>query len=158
MWALATPYDPKIVEEIKRLPSRQRAWLPAASTWMIDERCQIGVRGMLSRFYWLETLCEICWTGMLCPRLVELARLVEAVSLTAVDWTPATPKTPPVKMPAYPRDRQSAAEQLGVPANADAATVRAAARRAAFEWHPDRGGSAAAVVAIMAARDMLVRR
>lgn len=47
---------------------------------------------------------------------------------------------------------------LGVPANADEATIRAAHRRLLAEVHPDRGGSADEARRANAARDLLLTR
>lgn len=49
-----------------------------------------------------------------------------------------------------------AAALLGVPRDADAATVRAAHRRLIAALHPDTGGSADVAARINAARDILL--
>lgn len=62
---------------------------------------------------------------------------------------------------AKPRKVGSEAEAraiLGVPANADVATIRAAHRRLIQAVHPDRGGSADLAHRINAARDTLIGR
>jgi hypothetical protein len=54
-------------------------------------------------------------------------------------------------------DEAEARAVLGVPAGADAATIRAAHRRLVGEVHPDRGGSSDAARRVNAARDLLLK-
>lgn len=54
-------------------------------------------------------------------------------------------------------DEAEARAVLGVPADADAATIRAAHRRLVSSVHPDRGGSAELARRVNAARDVLLR-
>ena len=51
-----------------------------------------------------------------------------------------------------------ARRMLGVPADADARTIREAHRRLAAQTHPDRGGSTARLAEINAARDLLLNQ
>lgn len=55
------------------------------------------------------------------------------------------------------RDRTEAAELLGVPLDADPATIHAAYRRLMARNHPDAGGSAGLAARINAARDLLLK-
>ncbi len=55
-------------------------------------------------------------------------------------------------------DLAQARALLGVPDDADAATIRAAYRRLIASVHPDRGGTEALAAQINAARDMLLQQ
>lgn len=55
------------------------------------------------------------------------------------------------------RDRAEAAELLGVPVDADPASIHAAYRRLMARNHPDAGGSAGLAARINAARDLLLK-
>lgn len=55
-------------------------------------------------------------------------------------------------------DEREARAVLGVGADADEVTIRAAHRRLLATLHPDRGGSAELTGRINAARDLLLRR
>jgi DnaJ family protein C protein 19 len=57
-----------------------------------------------------------------------------------------------------PLGESEAREILGVSADADADTIRAAHRRLVNAVHPDKGGSAELTRRINAARDTLLRR
>ncbi|GAA4767181.1 hypothetical protein GCM10023219_10940 [Stakelama sediminis] len=61
-----------------------------------------------------------------------------------------------VARPTMPRDEAQAI--LGVSADADTETIRAAHRRLVSAVHPDRGGSAELTRRINIARDTLLRR
>ena len=66
---------------------------------------------------------------------------------------------PMVKRPPLPSiDEREARAVLGVGAEADADTIRAAHRRLLGSLHPDRGGSAELTRRVNAARDVLLRR
>jgi len=69
-----------------------------------------------------------------------------------------TPPTPPTAAPSPAAlDRAEAAALLGVPADADAATIHAAYRRLMARNHPDAGGTAGLAARINAARDLLLK-
>jgi len=63
--------------------------------------------------------------------------------------------------PAAPGDHRMSAEEaravLGVPADADAATIQAAWRRLMARAHPDQGGTEGLAARLNAARDRLLR-
>ena len=60
--------------------------------------------------------------------------------------------------PGRPIPEAEARDILGVAADADAETIRAAHRRLVAAVHPDKGGSAELTRRINAARDTLLRR
>jgi len=77
-----------------------------------------------------------------------------AIACIWVAWTYLKPKKPK-RLPVA-----SAAEAcavLGVAADADADTIRAAHRRLAAQVHPDRGGSVDLARRVNAARDLLLK-
>jgi DnaJ homolog subfamily C member 19 len=82
--------------------------------------------------------------------------LLAALILFAVYQLFLKPKPKPrPKAPPMPQDEARAI--LGVPADADAAAIRAAHRRLVSAVHPDKGGSAELTRRINAARDTLLR-
>jgi DnaJ family protein C protein 19 len=78
--------------------------------------------------------------------------IVAALVIWAVWWLL---KKPPSRRPSA---IATARRTLGVAADADAETIRAAHRRLIAELHPDRGGSAEEARRVNAARDLLLRQ
>lgn len=82
--------------------------------------------------------------------------ILAALILFAVYQLFLKPKTKPKpRTPRMPEDEARAV--LGVSANADAETIRAAHRRLVSVVHPDKGGSADLTRRINAARDTLLK-
>jgi hypothetical protein len=150
-WALAAPYDPKLVAGLKRIPGGARAWLPDAKVWVFEREYLDSIRGLCGQLYWTETLCPTCWSGASCAALAELAGVAGATHL------PSRPPEPsPPWRPTIPKTVPEAAAILGVAEDAGAPVIRKRARQLAFEVHPDHHGDEERMVVILAARDLLL--
>lgn len=68
-------------------------------------------------------------------------------------WVPSEEREP-----AMPPEEAEARAVLGVPADADAESIRAAHRKLVAAVHPDKGGSAELTRRVNAARDVLLKR
>ena len=77
-----------------------------------------------------------------------------AIACIWVAWTYLKPKKPK-RLPVA--SEAEACAVLGVAADADADTIRAAHRRLAAQVHPDRGGSVDLARRVNAARDLLLK-
>ena len=92
--------------------------------------------------------------ALLAIRMIESGRPLVALALAAAGawwWVARRPVASPVASEAEAR------AVLGVPAGADADTIRAAWRDQIARVHPDRGGTAALAAQVTAARDVLLR-
>jgi hypothetical protein len=150
-WALAAPYDPKLVAGLKRIPGGARAWLPEAKVWVFEREYLDSIRGLCGQLYWTETLCPTCWSGASCAALAELAGVAGATHLPS-----RMPEPSPPWRPTIPKTVEEAAVVLGVEPEADERSIRKSAHRLAFAAHPDRGGDELKMKVILAARDLLL--
>lgn len=152
-WALATPYDPKLVASLKHIPGGARAWLPEVKVWLVEREYVDTVRGICGQLYWTETLCPTCWSGASCAVLAELAGVMGATHLTS---RPPPAPSPPWR-PTIPKTLEEAASVLGMGVAAGESAIKKRARQLAAEAHPDhQGGDNERMVVILAARDLLL--
>lgn len=151
-WALAAPYDPKLVAGLKRIPGGARAWLPDAKVWVFEREYLDSIRGLCGQLYWTATLCPTCWSGASCAALAELAGVAGATHLPS-----RMPEPSPPWRPTIPKTVQEAAGVLGVGAEAGERAIKKRAQKLALEAHPDRaGGDEELMKVILAARDLLL--
>ena len=153
-FAARTPYNPAFVAALKReVPSAKRAWLVEPKIWLVTPDLEQYLRDLLLVCYRDEAVCA-CWDGETC----DVWRTIHFESIgTGIGGIEARRRPPPLPpLPALPAD-QAARVLLGLGAMATAEEIKSAARRLARAAHPDQGGDHERMVAVLAARDLLLR-
>lgn len=154
MLELKTPYEPRLVLEIKNLPYTERRWDPGQRAWLIaPQHADLVVR-------WVETfLGEV----INAPRISQSSTKTELQTLeirylgsckdrgdevTAFgycngDWSAIFPEKvlklwfEGLDMPSPVGTAATLYAVLGIPQHAEPDTIKSAYRKAAKQWHPD---------------------
>ena len=142
-------------------------WEAATHVWLVDLNRAAALRDILTVcFVPYEAQCGPCWAGGTCATWTKINKIAseQPFKFGCVEafWKEPAPPPPPPR-PKPPRPRAAALPQdpftlLGVMPGASAEEIKKAARKQAFDAHPDRGGSAEKMMAILAARDELLGR
>jgi len=163
-WAVVAPYDAWFTDTVKaEIPGKARAWIPAAKAWFFDDAYEGVVRKALCKVYGPAAPCAQCWSGERCAAMDAVEAHAAKYNLGAQvrpETEAATPEPEPAseQKPAQPEHPVAAAAKLlEVEWWSPADEIKAAARRRAADAHPDHpGGSHEAMVAVLAARNLLL--
>ena len=156
-WACHLPYQRAFVEALKRaVEPQERAWLGGAKLWLVAESHRQLLADLLAvHVDRPRDQCCACRTGTRCVVWNKIHWNAIGTGIGGlVDLSEEEARSAAAQGP----DPKTAARiLLGVSEVTTEAAIRAAARRAAFQAHPDRGGSHQRMAAIIAARDLLLR-
>lgn len=149
--SVTTPYDAAFVAAFKAgIPAASRKWDPDTKTWIVTPQCASIVAQLIAQHFGQNVQVPTAATAKIETRMLKLEYLGAAKdrgdgTQSAFGWTdggwnavfPITVLQAWFCVDSKPSERPTLYGVLGVPREADDATIKKAFRRLALQWHPD---------------------